>query len=130
MKRLAEYKGAIVVSLLTVLCVAVLVLSQKITKIPGAVTYHAGNNDNPVQNAILSNSEKVLYDSVKDISEDGPYHIEVMGENLYVSSKNKCLYKIKAKTMQFSEYDLENIFKNLEMNERNTLYEIVEYMES
>lgn len=127
-----NYKKKILLNAtLTCLCLvfsAVLIMFC-IKLIPGAITYTAstsGDSSVPYYERVSD----CHYDSISDISEEGPFTIGADGNNIYIYSGNICLYRIKANLSQFPGADREAILSGIEISDKAFLYEIVGYMES
>lgn len=96
--------------------------------LPKTVTYTA------VQETVADSSEghgtSCLYSRIFDIKEKGPFYINREGDSMYVCSDGKYLYRINAPVSHLSGSDESSVLSGIEIKDKMSLYEIIEYIES
>lgn len=122
--------SALFVLCCTVLSAVILYIGTKV--IPSAITYTASTSENskiPVGDTYSRISE-CTYENIYSIAENGPFSINAAGDDIYIYSESTCLYRIKANLSEFPASDKDIILSGIEIADKASLYEIVEYMES
>ena len=129
--KITGKKKILLSAALTCLCIvfSAAFIMFGIKLIPGAITYTAstsGNNSVPY----YEQAYFCRYDSVSDITEEGPFTIGADGDSIYIYSGNICLYRVKANLSQFPKSDREAILSGIEISDKASLFEVAQYMES
>lgn len=130
MKYLCKHKKMLIVIAFAAAYLSVLLFIPYLIKLPGTISYSASTQGQEVDSSVNDTEPKPAYSSVKEISDNGPYRILPCGEDVYVFSGKSCLYKIKTTMSQFTSRDAESVLEGLEINDKNVLFELVEYIES
>ncbi len=97
---------------------------------PGVISYTADTSPRTLTKAPVSATASTLYGSLSDISENGPFKIRTFGDSIYIYSTDTCLYRIKTSFSSLPAKDRELVESGLEIQDKSSLFEIVEYMES
>lgn len=75
-------------------------------------------------------TEKCLYKSFSEITEEGPFEIKCVGKNIYVLENNSFLYRIKAPLERFTAADVSAMREGITLQNRTELSELVQNIES
>ena len=94
---------------------------------PDAVTYTAVQKKVP-----HTENEQIIckYNRVFDIKEEGPFYIENKGKTLYICHNGEYLCKVTVPKHLLSYLDKASLLSGVEIADRMTLFELVEYIES
>ena len=100
--------------------------------IPGVVSYTISTPEQSITAGETPDThiESAIYKSIYSIQEDGPFEILPEGEDIFVFSGEKRLYRIKASLSDFPEKDKSVISSGISIKDTTGLYEIIQYMES
>ncbi len=100
--------------------------------IPNAVSYTVSTSENGNVKEDISeiSPDDGLYDNIFLITENGPYRIGAENGEIFVSSGEKRLYRIKAHLSQFPSSDKNAVLSGITVDDKASLYEMVQYMES
>ena len=114
-----------------IICLTFLLITASIIfgilTIPDAVTYTA------VQKKVPHTAEEPIvckYDRVFDIKEEGPFYIENRDKTLYICHDGEYLCRVKVPKHLLSYLDKASLLSGVEIADRMTLFELVEYIES
>ena len=98
-----------------------------IVAFPDAVTYTA------LQKQVADVSQDAItckYARAFDIKEDGPFYIENTGKNLYICHDGEYLCRINVPKSLVSSLGKASLLSGVEIADRMTLFELIEYIES
>lgn len=115
-------------SAVTLICTLAIIIGLRF--FPGVISYTANTSSGSQTKTAVSATTSTLYSSLSDISENGPFRIRTFGDSIYIYSADTCLYRIKASFSSLPAKDRELVGSGLEIQDKSSLFEIVEYMES
>ncbi len=102
--------------------------------LPGAVCYSVNaesKSENAMQEVRLAISEPdIPYKSVGEIPFANGFVIKSEKDSIYVFKGNKALYRINASLSEFPESDMQIIKEGFDVESKQKLHEIVQYLES
>jgi len=95
---------------------------------PDIVSYSVSTQDALYDTS--EQTEKCQYRSFSEITDDGPFEIRCIGENIYILKNNSYLYRIKAPLERFTASDVSTMREGITLQNRTELSELVQNLES
>ena len=115
-------------SAVTLICMPAIIIGLRF--FPNVISYTADTSHGTPAKAPVSATASTLYSSLSDISENGPFKIRTFGDSIYIYSADTCLYRIQTSFSSLPATDKELVESGLEIQDKSSLFEIVEHMES